>query len=48
MEDVTAMESIQRLHEQLPPEKRPEFSVKSDEAAMRARRILSKMIADEE
>lgn len=47
MEDVAAMESIQRLHERLPPEDRPEFSVKSDEAAMRARRILSQMIADE-
>ena len=48
MEDVSAMESIQKLHERLPSEKRPEFSVKSDEAAMRARRILSQMIADEE
>lgn len=48
MEDVVAMESIQRLHDQLPPSKRSEFSVKSDEAAMRARRILARMIADEE
>ena len=48
MEDVVAMESIQRLHQQLPPAKRPEFSVKSDEAAMRARRILARMLAEEE
>ena len=48
MEDVVAMESIQQLHDRLPPEQRPEFSVKSDEAAMRARRILARMIAGEQ
>ncbi|MBA6413786.1 aromatic ring-hydroxylating dioxygenase subunit alpha [Parahaliea sp. F7430] len=47
MEDVAAMESIQRLHERLAPDLRPEFSVKSDEAAMRARRILARMIEEE-
>lgn len=48
MEDVVAMESIQRLHDRLPPGQRPEFSVKSDEAAMRARRILARMLDEEQ
>lgn len=47
MEDVTALEQIQRLHDRLTSEQRLEFSVKSDEAAMRARRVLAYQIAEE-
>lgn len=47
MEDVVALEQIQALHLRLPEHLRPEFSVKSDEAAMRARRILAAQLAAE-
>lgn len=47
MEDVVALEKIQALHERLAAALRPEFSVKSDEAAMKARRILARQLDDE-
>lgn len=47
MEDVDAMENIQALFNSLRPEQRPEFSVKADEAAMRARRLIAAQIERE-
>jgi vanillate O-demethylase monooxygenase subunit len=47
MEDVVAMEDIQRLFERLGPEASIELSVSSDEAAMRMRRILAAMLERE-
>ena len=47
MQDVVAMENIQQTFDRIKPEERVEFSVKADEPAMRARRIIAKMIEDE-
>lgn len=47
LEDVAALEKIQALHERLSEVQRPEFSVKSDEAAMRARRILARQLEED-
>jgi vanillate O-demethylase monooxygenase subunit len=47
MEDVVVMEAIQALFDQLRPEQRTELSVKADEAAVRARRIIAGQIEQE-
>jgi len=47
MQDVVAMENIQQTFDRIKPEERVEFSVKADEPAMRARRMIAKMIEDE-
>jgi vanillate O-demethylase monooxygenase subunit len=47
MEDVVAMEDIQRLFDQLGPDRSLEMSVQSDAAAMRMRRIVAQMIEAE-
>jgi vanillate O-demethylase monooxygenase subunit len=47
MEDVLAMEDIQRLFDELGPERSVELSVKSDAAAMRMRQLVAQMLATE-
>jgi vanillate O-demethylase monooxygenase subunit len=47
MEDVVAMDDIQRLFDELGPDRVPEASVKSDEGAIRTRRLIAKQIAAE-
>lgn len=47
MEDVEAMEKIQRLHDSLPPEMTPEFGLAADKGAYRARRMFAAMLARE-
>jgi vanillate O-demethylase monooxygenase subunit len=44
MEDVVAMEEIQQLFDRLGPERSIELSVRSDEPAMRMRRLVSQML----
>jgi phenylpropionate dioxygenase-like ring-hydroxylating dioxygenase large terminal subunit len=45
MEDVLAMEDIQRLFNQLGPERSVEYSVQADAPAMRMRRMVGEMLA---
>jgi vanillate O-demethylase monooxygenase subunit len=47
MEDVNAMEDIQRLFDRLGPARCAEVSVASDSAAMRMRRLVTRMLAAE-
>ena len=47
MEDVVAMEKIQRLREAVRPEERVEFGLLADKGAYQARRMLSAMIRNE-
>lgn len=47
MEDVVALDDIQRLFDTLPPEQCPEVSVRSDEGGIRTRRIIARQIASE-
>lgn len=47
MEDVSAMEDIQRLMQELGPDRCVEVSVHSDTAAMRMRRLVAAMLAAE-
>ena len=47
MEDVVVMEDIQRLFNQLGPERSVEYSVQADAPAMRMRRIVTEMLARE-
>lgn len=47
MEDVVALDDIQKLFDMLPPDQRVEVSVKADEGAIRSRRILAAMLAEE-
>jgi len=47
MEDVVAMEKIQAMYDEVGPERCPEISVRSDGAALMARKLFLKMIADE-
>jgi vanillate O-demethylase monooxygenase subunit len=47
MEDVVAMEEIQRLVDQLGPERCEEVSVGCDASAMRMRRMVAQMLAAE-
>lgn len=47
MEDVVAMEEIQRLIDQLGPERCEEVSVGCDASAMRMRRMVAQMLASE-
>lgn len=47
MEDVIALNDVQILFDSLPDSKRREVSVRSDEGAIRTRRIIATQIADE-
>jgi vanillate O-demethylase monooxygenase subunit len=47
MEDVVALDDIQRLFDDLAPDRVPEISVRSDEGAIRTRRIIAQQIAAE-
>lgn len=47
MEDVVALRDIQQLFDTLGPDRVPEVSVRSDEGAIRTRRIIASMIAKE-
>jgi vanillate O-demethylase monooxygenase subunit len=47
MEDVVAMEDIQRLFDQLGPERSIELSVRSDAPAMRMRQLVEQMLGAE-
>lgn len=47
LEDVVALGDVQRLFDSLLPEQRIEVSVKSDNPALRTRRIIEKMIKNE-
>jgi len=46
-EDVVAISEIQTMFDKLGPQRAPEVSVKSDEGAIRVRRIIAGMIASE-
>jgi phenylpropionate dioxygenase-like ring-hydroxylating dioxygenase large terminal subunit len=47
MEDVVALDDIQKLFDLLEPDRVPEVSVRSDEGAIRTRRIIARQIASE-
>lgn len=47
MEDVVALNDIQKLFDLLEPDRTPEISVRADEGAIRTRRLIAKMIAEE-
>jgi phenylpropionate dioxygenase-like ring-hydroxylating dioxygenase large terminal subunit len=47
MEDVVALDDIQKLFDFLEPDRVPEVSVRSDEGAIRTRRIIARQIAAE-
>ena len=47
IEDQVALADVQLLFDRLPPEERTEVSVRSDNAALRARRIIENMIKEE-
>ena len=47
MEYVVALNDIKKLFDYLPPEKTPEISIKSDEGAIRTRRIIAEQIRRE-
>lgn len=47
MEDVVALDDIQRMFDMLTPNRVPEVSVRSDEGAIRSRRIIAAQIARE-
>lgn len=47
MEDVIALNDIQLLFDALEPDRVPEVSVRADEGAIRSRRLIARMIADE-
>lgn len=47
MEDVIALDDIQRLFDMLAPDRVPEVSVRSDEGAIRTRRLIAAQIARE-
>lgn len=47
MEDVVALDEIQRLYDRLGPDRAPEISVRADEGQIRTRRIIAARIAAE-
>lgn len=47
MEDVVALDDVQKMFDLLAPDRVPEISVKSDEGAIRTRRLIARQIADE-
>jgi len=47
MEDVVALDDVQKLFDLLEPDRTPEVSVRSDEGAIRTRRLIARQIADE-
>lgn len=47
MEDVVAMDDIQKLFDELDPDRVPEVAVRSDEGSIRTRRIIAAQIAEE-
>lgn len=47
MEDVVALDDIQRLYDELGPERAPEVSIRADEGQIRTRRIIAAQVAAE-
>lgn len=47
MEDVVALNDIQKMFDMLEPDRVPEVSLRSDEGAIRTRRIIARQIAEE-
>ncbi|MFZ2997665.1 Rieske 2Fe-2S domain-containing protein [Sphingobium sp.] len=47
MEDVVALDDIQNLFDQLGQDRAPEVAVRSDEGAIRTRRLIAAQVADE-
>jgi len=48
MEDVVAMERIQRLNDALPADEKPEFGLRADKGAYQARRMFAAMLRREQ